>query len=153
MRIGIAGPITLKMLSGLFPPGTKLPGTYSFPLIATLAEKLRDRGHEVVVFALSSSVVQTQHFTGDRIEAYVCPRRRPRWQMLDFFRGERLVLRKAMQQSRCDVIHAHWTYEFGAAAVASGLPHVVTAHVGKTMAGLGRFEKSATRNRRFALCR
>jgi glycosyltransferase involved in cell wall biosynthesis len=48
--------------------------------------------------------------------------------MADFFRGERQVLARAMQSSRCDVIHAHWTYEFGAAAVDSGVPHVVTAH-------------------------
>jgi glycosyltransferase involved in cell wall biosynthesis len=48
--------------------------------------------------------------------------------MLDFFRAERHGLRDAMRDSGCDVIHAHWTYEFGHAAVESGLPCVVTAH-------------------------
>jgi len=37
--------------------------------------------------------------------------------MLDFFGQERRLLADAMQQSGCDVIHSHWTYEFGAAAV------------------------------------
>jgi glycosyltransferase involved in cell wall biosynthesis len=48
--------------------------------------------------------------------------------MLDFFRGERHGLRDAMRASACDVIHAHWTYEFGSAGLESGIPCVVTAH-------------------------
>lgn len=128
MKIGIAGPVTLSMLQDLFPSGTPLPPVYSFPLIALLARKLRERGYEIAVFALSSEVRETQFFRGDRIEAYVCPQRRPRWQMADFFRGERRALARAMSDSRCDVIHAHWTYEFGAAAIESKLPHVITAH-------------------------
>jgi L-malate glycosyltransferase len=128
MKIGVAGPITLSMLQPLFPPGTQLPTTLSFPLIATLVERLHQRGHEIVVFALSAEVRKTQFFAGHRIEAYICPQRRPRWQMLDFFGQERRALADAMQQSGCDVIHAHWTYEFGAAAVESGVCHVITAH-------------------------
>jgi glycosyltransferase involved in cell wall biosynthesis len=128
MKIGIAGPVTLSMLQELFPDGTKLPPTYSFPLLATFVERLHRRGHEVVVFALSRDVNAPQLFAGNRIQAYVCPQRRPRFQMADFFRGERRALADAMQRSQCDVIHAHWTYEFGAAVVDSGIPHVVTAH-------------------------
>ena len=128
MRIGIAGPISMKMLRPLFPPGTEFPTTLEFPLIAILAEQFHRRGHEIVVFALSRLISQMQVYYGDRIHVYVCPMRRPRWQMLDFWRGERVALRDAMRMSNCDVIHAHWTYEFGAAAIESGVPHVVTAH-------------------------
>ena len=116
------------MLQSLFPSGTQLPETWSHPLIATLVQSLHQRGHEIVVFGLSDRVRKTQFFMGNRVEAYVCPQRRPGWQMLDFFGQERRALTDAMRQSGCDVIHAHWTYEFGAAAVESGLPHVVTAH-------------------------
>lgn len=128
MKIGIAGPITLSMLRNLFAEGTQIPETNSFPLIASLAEHLHGKGHEITVFALSRNVTDTQVLEGHRIRAYVCPQRRPRHQMLDFFRGERSALRDAMRKAGCEVIHAHWTYEFGAAAVESGVPHVVTAH-------------------------
>lgn len=128
MRIGIAGPIDLSMLKQLFPQGTAFPATWSFPLIATLAAELHKRGHEIVIFALSRQVVATQVFAGDRIQVYICPQRRPRRQMADFFKGERQALCRAIQQSKCDVVHAHWAYEFGAATVDSGVPHVVTAH-------------------------
>jgi glycosyltransferase involved in cell wall biosynthesis len=116
------------MLQPLFPLGTQLPETWSHPLIATLVKSLHQRGHEIVVFGLSDRVRKTQFFVGNRIEAYICPQRRARWQMLDFFGGERRALADAMRRSGCDVIHSHWTYEFGAAAVESGVRHVVTAH-------------------------
>lgn len=128
MRIGIAGPITLPLLRDLFPAGTELPATLSFPLIAKFAEGLHQRGHEIVLFALSPEISTTRVIQGDRIQAYICPQRRPRWQMLDLFRGERQQLRAAIRNSGCDVVHAHWTYEFALAAIESGVPHVVTAH-------------------------
>jgi len=116
------------MLRDFFSPHAEIPNTYSFPLTAHLARALHNRGHEIVLFALSRDVKNTRRIDGERISAYICPQRRPRRQMLDFFRGERHGLRDAMRVSGCDVIHAHWTYEFGSAAVESGLPCVVTAH-------------------------
>jgi glycosyltransferase involved in cell wall biosynthesis len=128
VRIGVAGPIDITLLRDLFPPALQLPDTYHFALTAHLARALYNRGHEIVLFALSADVASTRRIDGDRITVYVCPQRRPRWQMLDFFRAERHSLRDAMRASGCDVIHAHWTYEFGSAAVESRLPCVVTAH-------------------------
>jgi glycosyltransferase involved in cell wall biosynthesis len=128
LRIGIAGPLDLRLLRDLFPPGVELPNTYKFPLTAHIARALYDRRHEIVLFALSREVKNTQRIDGEGISAYICPKRRPRSEMLDFFRGERHGLRDAMRAAGCDVIHAHWTYEFGSAAVESGLPCVVTAH-------------------------
>ena len=128
MRIGIAGPIDLQTLKPLFTPGTSFPHTYSFPLIATIAAEFHKRGHEITIFALSSDVRQTEKYSGDRIQVFICPKRRPRFEMMDFFKSERHVLCRAMQEAACDVIHAHWTYEFASAAIASQLPHVVTAH-------------------------
>jgi glycosyltransferase involved in cell wall biosynthesis len=128
MKIGIAGPIDMTLLYDLFPQGEAIPGTFSFPLIAHLARALRAQGHEITVFALSDQVTTTSCIRGDGITAYICPLRRVRARVLDFSRKERHSLRDAMRNSGCDVIHAHWTYEFGAAAIESGLPHVVTAH-------------------------
>jgi glycosyltransferase involved in cell wall biosynthesis len=128
MRIGIAGPMDVRMLADLFPSVSNIPKTYSFPLIGQIAREFYNRGHELVLFALSSEVVRTERIDGERIRVYICPKRRPRLEMLDFFRAERRALCDAMRTSGCDVIHAHWTYEFGSAAAESGLPHVVTAH-------------------------
>jgi len=80
MKIGIAGLISLKMLYPLFPSGTEFPSASEFPLIATLAIEFHRRGHEIAVFALSRDVSQTQVYYGDRIQVYICPQRRPRWQ-------------------------------------------------------------------------
>lgn len=128
MKIGIAGPLDVSLLADLFPPQSQIPKTYSFALTSSLAREFHRRGHEVSVFALSSEVKATCRIEGEGIRAYICPLRRARSQMMDFFRGERQALCDAMRESGCDVIHAHWTYEFAAAAIESGLPHVVTAH-------------------------
>ncbi|MBZ5583963.1 MAG: glycosyltransferase family 4 protein [Acidobacteriia bacterium] len=128
MRIGVAGPIDLVMLRDLFSAGSQICRTYSFPLTASLARSLHNKGHNLALFALSREVTEIHRVYGERITAYICPRRRPRSQMLDFFRGERRVLCAAMREAKCDVIHAHWTYEFASAAIESGVPAVVTAH-------------------------
>lgn len=128
MRIGVAGPIDVGMLRDLFPPGADIPNAGDFPLAGHLARELYNRGNEIVLFSLSNQIATTRRIDGDRISAYICPRRRPRWEMMDFFRAERHALRDAMRAAGCDVIHAHWTYEYGSAAAESGLPHVVTAH-------------------------
>jgi glycosyltransferase involved in cell wall biosynthesis len=46
----------------------------------------------------------------------------------DFFALERQDLLRAMRSDPCDLIHAHWTYEFALAALDSGFPVLVTAH-------------------------
>jgi glycosyltransferase involved in cell wall biosynthesis len=46
----------------------------------------------------------------------------------DFYRQERNFLIPEMQSARCDLIHAHWTYEFAAAALEASTPTLVTAH-------------------------
>jgi hypothetical protein len=45
----------------------------------------------------------------------------------DLFAQERAGLERAMREDPCDVVHAHWTYEFALAALASGQPTLVTA--------------------------
>jgi glycosyltransferase involved in cell wall biosynthesis len=117
----------MTLLRDLFPAGAEIPNTYSFPLTAYLARILHNRGHEITLFALSKDIPATLRIEGDRITAYFCAQRRNRYRILDFSRRERHDLRDAMKASGCSVIHAFWTYEFGSAAIACGLPHVVTA--------------------------
>jgi glycosyltransferase involved in cell wall biosynthesis len=129
MKVGIAGPISLRMLAGRVTGGDELPEVYSFPFIAQLALALLNAGHEVSVFALSQETRTRQLWSGAGLTVHVCPMRpRARHRALDLFARERVALREAMVQDPCDVIHAHWTYEFALAALASGRPTLISAH-------------------------
>lgn len=126
MHIGIAGPVDLSPLRQRIPEG-ELPPTRSFPLIGQLANVLLERGHTLSIFAGSTEIVDTRKFEGERLQIFVCPLR-PRRSVYDFYAQERRHLTQAMQKGGCDLIHAHWTYEFAAAALDSGVPSLITAH-------------------------
>jgi glycosyltransferase involved in cell wall biosynthesis len=115
------------MLRDLFPSSSKIPQTLGHTLTSLLTREFHRRGHEVTIFALSRGVTETILIPGNGIRAYICPQRRPRFQMLDFFKGERNALADAMRRSGCDILHAFWTYEFASAVLQTDLPHVVTA--------------------------
>ena len=128
MKIGIAGPISLGMLSKYVNNGDKLPPTYSFPLIGYMAELLVEKGHEVCVFALSHDIEKPQVFKGERLTIHIGRYRRARHYICDFFQEERKSITDAIKDDPCDIIHAHWTYEFAIAALKSGYPTLITAH-------------------------
>lgn len=48
--------------------------------------------------------------------------------IVDLFSFERRSLTYAIKNTKPDIVHAHWAYEFGAAALRSGFPHVITSH-------------------------
>ncbi len=127
MHIGIAGPISLSPVKGLFPEGAVLPPTFSFPLIGVLARELHRRGHKISIFATSREITTPTSISAERIQVFVHPLR-TRHAAYDWFRAERTYLTTSMKDARCDIIHAHWCYEFAASAIASGTPHLVTAH-------------------------
>ncbi|NJK90795.1 MAG: glycosyltransferase family 4 protein [Blastochloris sp.] len=127
MRLGITGPVWLDPLREHLPVGVALPSTYSFPLVGQLAAELMRRGHEVTVFCGSYTVSSTEFFEGGKLRVWVVPLRVQR-APYDFYARERQLLRPLMRESGCDLIHAHWTYEFAASAQDSGLPVLVTAH-------------------------
>lgn len=129
MRIAVASLIDLEPLARHLDDWDELHGTWGFPYISVLTEELLQRGHEVQVFALNDSIQQQRNYRGDHLSISVLPMRpdgpiRAR----DAYRQERRLLAEAIREASPDVVHAHWTYEFGAAAVMSGLPNVVTAH-------------------------
>lgn len=126
MKVGIAGPVDMVLL-GRFFEGALLPPVYSFPLISRMILELKKRGHEVTIFCASKAVLETQWIQGDGLMLCITPQRR-KHAAYDFYRAERRYLIEAMNQSDCELIHAHWTYEFGAAATACNKPSLVTAH-------------------------
>lgn len=127
MKVGIAGPISLDLLRDLLPEQQSPQRVQSFPLIALIARELYQQGHQLSVFALSAAVDRTTCLRG-LIDVHLCPWRSDRRMLADGYRVEQQVLQDAMGRSDCEVIHAHWTYEFALAALASGKPTLVTAH-------------------------
>ena len=127
MHLGITGPVTITPFQDLLPPGTVAPPPCSFPLIGKLVRALLERGHRVTVFAGSTEIGEVWQTQGENISLIIVPFRKRR-APYDFYRAERTNLVAAMRSTPCDLIHAHWTYEFAAAALDSGKPCLVTAH-------------------------
>lgn len=129
MRIGVAGPIDLAPLKDWLVVPELEHIVYSFPLTGHLARHYRLLGHEVSVFAEVIDAPIPGYIAGDGVDVYLVPMRaRARDRALDFWRAERDTLYQAMQKSKVDVIHAHWTYEFALAAIKTGIPTLVTVH-------------------------
>lgn len=127
MRIGIAGPVSLSLLKPHLANAGDLGDGYSFPFTAHLALALRKRGHDVVVFALDPHSDEPRRFKGDQLTVTVGPMRQ-NGRARDYFAAERRVLLTAMREEQPELIHAHWTYEFALAALATGIPTIVTVH-------------------------
>lgn len=126
MKIGFAGPVSVELLGDLVDGVSALPPCYPFPMMAHLVREYVRQGYDVSVFALSDCVDVERTVRGEALTIHAVPARRRRaW--TDLFASERLRLREAMEADRCDVIHAQWTYEYASAAIAAGVPHVVTA--------------------------
>lgn len=142
MKIAIVGPIATENIAPYLHGNTaNLPAGYKgAPLLATLIGELLKRGHEVSAFTTSAGVPlganQTVVAKGRNFLIYYCGVRphsfRPNngrlGRALDFFALERECICKAILSESPDVVHGHWSYEFGLAAIKTGLPHVITAH-------------------------
>jgi glycosyltransferase involved in cell wall biosynthesis len=127
MNIGIAGPSSWSELAPWIPSNVSLPQISTFPLIGRLAALLRKRGHLITVFTTSTEVSCPQQIHGDQIKVWVAPMRTKRG-AYDFYASEVAFLSKAMRSSSCEIIHAHWCYEFAQAALQSESPTLITAH-------------------------
>lgn len=127
MHIGITGPVSIAPFAHLLPPGCNPPPTYSFPLVGKLVRALAERGNRVSVFAASTEICSPWKVSGDAVTLTVIPLRKRR-AAYDFYRRERNLLGAEMRAADCDLIHAHWTYEFAAAALETSTPCLVTAH-------------------------
>jgi len=143
MKIAILGPIaTAGIVQYLFstPPSDFPVGYGGAPFMSTLIGELLAKGHEVCAITAGGYVAtrtsEPLSLIGNRFEFYCCPSRkhsiRPNagrvGRILDLFAYERRNIEAVISKVRPDFIHAHWTYEFSMAAMASGRPYMVTAH-------------------------
>lgn len=127
MHIGVAGPTSWNALRPWLPEGRDLPPVFTFPLIGRLAAGLRQQGHTITIFTTSTALSSPAVVEGKAVRVFIAPMRAKR-SAYDFYRKERRLLEGAMRASGCDILHAHWCYEFAAAALDSGRPTLVTAH-------------------------
>lgn len=125
--IGVTGPMDLGLLKGSLQRTAPASSGYAAPVISELVLELLRRGRRVVAFTASPDARDVGTYTGTNFTLVVIPYR-PRARWMDAFRAERRALGAAMAAHPCDVIHAHWTYEFALAAIRSGSPHLVTVH-------------------------
>lgn len=118
MKIGFLGPYDLKLLfekRGI--AGYEaMPESKTIPMNSLLISEFLDMGHEVSVFNLSRSVSSpfTRRFGALTIHF---GRYRESGRSRDFFKQERMDLVSLLQSDPCEVLNAHWTYEFALAAL------------------------------------
>ena len=127
MRIGFLGPVTLGLLGDLLPYNTKLPIGFQFAPAAQWIRALVRRGHHVAVYTTARDVSTPVDIQGERLRIMVAPERAS-GAARDFFAFERAGLQRHLDGGNCEVLHAHWTYEFALAAISSGKPTLITVH-------------------------
>lgn len=104
-----------------------MPPGYLFAPAADWIRELMKREHRIAVYTTSCDVDRPTTFQGERLRIRIAPQR-TQGTGRDFFARERCALQRMMREDRCDMIHAHWTYEFALAALASDIPTLVTIH-------------------------
>jgi L-malate glycosyltransferase len=129
----ILGPLHLSALAAHVPAlsqeGLALPeGSGGYNLTMLVRERL-ERGWPTDVVTLSPDLpVPLARWEGPNLRLWVV-RRRTRRALRDMYLRERQLIQQAVRESTAPVCHAHWTYEFGLAAVGQKeKPYVLTVH-------------------------
>ena len=123
MHIGIAGYVSLKLLSPL-KKENNLPIVYENPHISMLINALLIRNYRVTVYTTSEFI--NKPVIIERENLTVCIARRMPHAARDFFKSERRELKELMNGKRTDIINAHWSYEFALAALSTNIPTIVS---------------------------
>ena len=141
MHIGLMGPVDNDDIRDLV--GCELdclPRTnQGAGLVASIAKEYVAAGHRVTLFTCTSHLRvgdrPVLHRQGQFSIYYIPARGRAfgfeqgRWgRMLDFFKIEREGLLFSIEDADPDILHAHWAYEYGMAALNSGKPYLITCH-------------------------
>lgn len=127
MRLGFASPVSLQLLRPLVEHGDQLPPGYQFAPAADWVRELMRRGHHIFLYTTSREIDAPKTFQGNGLTIRIASQRR-RGTGKDLFAAERRQLTEMMVVDGCELIHAHWTYQFSLAALASHIPTLITIH-------------------------
>jgi glycosyltransferase involved in cell wall biosynthesis len=129
MRVAIAAPVDLLYLSRMLAPSLEatVPKGLGGSVTTSLAVELSRNGHEVTLVTLSPDVTAPVQWSIGAVNVLVGPYRE-RHRARDVFRHERNTVRDLLDSVDTDVVHAHWTYEFGLGALASRHPSLISVH-------------------------
>ena len=84
---------------------------------------------EVFVISLSIFVDEIwTHEDGNLTVVLIPQRKRARYYSLDMFKREISQIQSELKRINPDLVHGHWSYEYGLAAAKSSFPHLITAH-------------------------
>lgn len=131
MRIALAGPVRVADLASWLdvgdPPVDDLPPGLGHTPVTLLARGLLRRGYDVTVASLDLTVTGEVVLAGAHLRVCLQPFR-DRHRARDAYRAERRHLEVTLRREAPDLVHAHWSYEYALAALATGLPTLVTVH-------------------------
>jgi glycosyltransferase involved in cell wall biosynthesis len=132
MKIGICGPVFLPMLRPYLndDEDVDVKGMGGTPVNHQIIALL-EKGYEVHVYSITPELLpgESRVWNGKNFRIYMGPfRRRARHRSPDFFLKERRFMKQSMLDSKPDIIHAHWQYEWGWAAIDSKIPTLLTCH-------------------------
>ncbi len=142
MKIAIVSPSDKSFISDLLPSENfeKLPIGYPGAVfIGTIIKELLAQGHTVIAITTSAAINNNYNVTSyinNNFTWIVVPSRPKSFRMngnklgriVDFYLREIKEITKVLKTISPDIVHAHWSYEFAAAAVKSGYPFLVTVH-------------------------
>jgi len=98
--------------------------------VSTLAVKLLQNGHDVEIITSAFGLINEKLvFNGLKLMiTIVKSTESTKIRALTLFRSDRKNLSKILEESKADVYHAHWTYEFALAALSVRKNVLVSAH-------------------------
>jgi glycosyltransferase involved in cell wall biosynthesis len=95
-------------------------------MMSHLVNTYAARGHQVQVFTTSWHVSRPVEASSGQITVTVIPV--SKWKILSFSIPIIWQMSSFIKRSRCDVLHAHWLYEYALASLMSGVRSLITAH-------------------------
>ncbi len=134
MHIALVGWCSPRDLVGLLHPddasvASRIVGHQAASAVSELAKGLVEAGHRVTFVTTDPSPeVDSIDLHGPEFHLAIRPARpRPRHHLPDLYAIERRAMVDVLRDTKPEIVHAHWTYEFELAAQDSGLQHVTTA--------------------------
>lgn len=130
MKIGIAAPLNIELLKEYLGSDTKsLPNGNSFSYISELILAFLEKNIPIHAFTLDNNIEAPITVSNKNLTLTIIPARKSGLKRtLTLYKNEIKALVSAYESSDCDLLHAHWTYEYAWAAVRSTKKHLITVH-------------------------